>query len=126
MAKLVTTNLRFPKGTYEDLRLQAARRGTTIAGVVREAVERHLGRSEDEPIPFGQDPMDKWIGAIEGSAGDESVNHDHYLYEWPKETELEASRGFERDSRPGAARRSKSRGGDRLHAKKPHRALRAD
>ncbi len=34
--------------------------------------------------------MDGWIGAIASSDGDESSNHDHYLYGWPKETEHEA------------------------------------
>jgi hypothetical protein len=31
--------------------------------------------------------MDGWIGAFATSAGDESSNHDHYLYDWPKETD---------------------------------------
>lgn len=89
MPIFVTTNLRFPEATWRELRLQAARRRTTAAGLVREAVERYLGRGgAGGPPPSDGDPFDRHIGAITGSAGDESVNHDHYLYGWPKETNV--------------------------------------
>ena len=94
MAKLVTTNLRFPEETFRELRYHAARRRVPIALVVREAVERYLGRTdEDTEIPFGSDPADAFIGCVASGAGDESVNHDHYLYGWPRETDGEASAG---------------------------------
>jgi hypothetical protein len=38
-------------------------------------------------MPLGDDPADAFIGCVEVSGGDESVNHDHYLYGWPKESE---------------------------------------
>jgi hypothetical protein len=54
-------------------------------------MDRHLTEAPDAEAPeFGEDPMDGWIGAIASSAGDESSNHDHYLYGWPKETEHQA------------------------------------
>src|SRR5688572_29528452 len=79
MAKLVTTNLRFPEETFRELRYQAARRKVPVALLVREAVDRYLGRSEDDetPIPLGSDPADAFIGSIGSGVDDESVNHDH-------------------------------------------------
>ena len=57
MAKYTVTNLRFAEGTYRELQYQASRRRTTVASLVREAVDRYLGRSEDAPsLAFGADP----------------------------------------------------------------------
>jgi hypothetical protein len=51
----------------------------------------YLGPAPETEAPeFGEDPVDGWIGAIASFAGDESSNHDHYLYGWPKETDREA------------------------------------
>jgi hypothetical protein len=53
-------------------------------------VDRHLIGAPDAEAPeFGEDPMDGWIEAIASSPGDESSNHDNYLYGRPRETELE-------------------------------------
>ncbi len=91
MVRYVTTNLRFPEETYWELQYQAARRGTSLASVVRESVDRYLGQAvESEGPELGEDPIDGWIGAIAPSGGDESANHDHYLYGWQKETDREA------------------------------------
>jgi len=38
----------------------------------------------EHAIGFGEDPADVIVGIAGVSAGDESVNHDHYLYGWPK------------------------------------------
>jgi hypothetical protein len=40
-------------------------------------------------MPFGDDPADAHVGLVSSAAGDESVNHDHYLYGWPKEEDRE-------------------------------------
>jgi hypothetical protein len=93
MTRLITTNLRFPEATYRELRDQAGRRGVPLATLVREAVDRYLGRTEEgTTLALGSDPADGIIGAVTGSAGDESVNHDHYLYGWPKETDGDGGR----------------------------------
>jgi len=85
MARYITTNLRFPEDSYRELQYRAKRRGQTLATVVREAVAQYLGRDDrTAPIPVGSDPADALIGSVEGSSGDESVNHDHYLYGWPR------------------------------------------
>src|SRR5438093_1065739 len=100
MPRYVTTNLRFPPETYRELQYQASRRRTTLASLVRESVERYLGRGAGgEAVPFGEDPADAYVGSITSAAGDESVNHDHYLYGWPKEEDSEAAGGHQRTSR---------------------------
>ena len=110
MPRLITTNLRFLEGTYRELRYQAARRGVPLATLVREAVDRYLGRTDEgTAVPLGSDPADALIGAVTGSAGDESVNHDHYLYGWSKETDGKVPGRHQRS--PGArdAERPESR-----------------
>ena len=96
MCKFVTTNLRFSEATFRDLKYQAGRRGVAVAFLVREAVDRYLGRTgEDTALPLGSDPADALIGCVAASAGDESVDHDHYLYGWPREGTGEAAGGHE-------------------------------
>ena len=53
MSEYTTTNLRLDRGTYEELRYQARRRGTSVATLVREAVARYLGHVPDDGIPVG-------------------------------------------------------------------------
>jgi hypothetical protein len=78
MTRYRTTNLRFAEATYRELRYQAGRRGTTLASLVREAVDRYLGRADQGPeVPFGHDPADALVGCVSASAGDESIHHDH-------------------------------------------------
>ena len=87
MSRYITTNLRFAEETYRELRYRAGRRGVPLASLVREAVDRYLGRTGEGHLAFGEDPVDALVGSVERSGGDESVQHDHYLYGWPKETE---------------------------------------
>ena len=110
MSDYITTNLRFPKTVYRELRHHAERRRVALASVVREAVEQYLGRSDTvPPIPFGDDPADAIIGSLDHGARDESTQHDHYLYGWPKETAREASGGHERSAGADDAARPASR-----------------
>src|SRR5262252_9873140 len=120
--RYVTTNLRFPEATYRELQYQAARRGTSLASVVRESVDRYLGR---DARATGEDPLDRWVGAVASAAGDESVQHDHYLYGWPKEDDRETPRGHERDARPGPRRRHASSRGGGVRAGEPEDAVRS-
>jgi len=83
MARYVTTTLRFPEETYRDLRYRAGRRGVPLATLVREAVDQYLGRTGESHLAFGEDPADALVGSVERSGGDESIQHDHYLYGWP-------------------------------------------
>ena len=76
-------NVRLPQASHRELELRARRRGTTIATLVREAVDRYLGQHQTgQTLALGDDTADRLIGMFEGSAGDESVDHDRYLYGW--------------------------------------------
>src|SRR5262245_13824704 len=69
MSPYITTNLRFRTETYRELRYQAHRRRTTLAVLVREAVDQYLGRAgETRGSDFGDDPVDRIIGSVSGSA----------------------------------------------------------
>ena len=93
MPRYVKTNLRFEQATYAELKLRAAREGVPIADLVRGAVERYLGRAGDgsEASSFGEDPADWLVGCLQAGVGDESDEHDAYLYGWPRETDKGAS-----------------------------------
>ncbi|MBI5497590.1 MAG: CopG family transcriptional regulator [Deltaproteobacteria bacterium] len=83
MSTFVTTNLRLPEQAFEALRLRAERDGRSVAALVRDAVEQYLtGTSGPSAVAFGADPVDALVGSLSGSSGDESVNHDAYLYGW--------------------------------------------
>src|SRR5438093_9701499 len=91
------TLLRFPETLYRALKQLARRRRTTLAALVRESVERYLGGGATVPgVAFGDDPADSIVGSVGSPARDESVNHDHYLYGWPKEKSHEGARGHQR------------------------------
>ena len=111
MARDITTNLRFPERVYRDLQYAADRRGVSMASVVREAVAVYLGRAEQvDAIQVGDDPADRLIGAIAGGQDDESVNHDAYLYGWPRNARDEAAGRHGRAPRARDAQRPASRG----------------
>ncbi|MGH7322081.1 MAG: hypothetical protein ACRELA_20995 [Candidatus Rokuibacteriota bacterium] len=44
MSQYLTANLRFTAETFRELRYQAGRRGTTVAALVREAVDAEVPR----------------------------------------------------------------------------------
>jgi hypothetical protein len=81
MPRLVTISIRFSESSYRELRYRARRRGRTLASLAREAVDAYLARRpERRAIAIGDDPADRMIGCLRGSSGDESTNHDRYLY----------------------------------------------
>jgi hypothetical protein len=46
-------------------------------------VTTDLGSSEGCDV----DPTDALVGCLDGSYGDESAEHDHYLYGWSRESD---------------------------------------
>src|SRR5512145_609247 len=102
MARYTTTNIRLPESEYRDLALRAARRRTSLASLVREAVSEYLGRTGTAwaADTDSEDPVDALIGSAAFEPSDEARQHDHYLYGWPKEgTDVEAPRGHRRPAR---------------------------
>jgi len=85
----VSTNLRFPRERLKELRIRAAQEGISLAELVREAVDAHLGYARQKKRKaktleeaFPNDPFFKIIGRIKGKGHpDGSVNHDKYIYD---------------------------------------------
>jgi hypothetical protein len=123
MARYVVTNLRFDEPTYRELRYRARRRHIPVATMVREAVDQYLARGTSSEIV---DPVDQLIGSIPEAAGDESVDHDAYLYGWPKESTRETPGGHERAGGALSPKRRASRGRGSIRAQATERSVRPD
>ena len=83
---MVRTQVYLPRDIYRRLQKRAKENDLTLAMQVREALADYLERTDvaDAPILRADDPLFQLIGAASSEEGDLSVNHDHYLYGWPK------------------------------------------
>jgi Arc/MetJ-type ribon-helix-helix transcriptional regulator len=82
----MTTTVRLPEDLYEALRTRAFEEHRPVAEVIREALRRFLDMQlESSSLPdLESDPFWTAVGTVDGGPGDESVEHDHYLYGAPK------------------------------------------
>jgi hypothetical protein len=90
-----------PRSMYERLQKRAAQHDLTQATQMRAALDDYLERvvsQDDEGILHADDPISQMIGVFSSKEGDLSVNHDHYLYGWPKREEVGMMR--EKPSKP--------------------------
>ena len=71
------TQIYLEDAQYEILRARARRLGSTLAAVIREILDAHLGRG-DEGRPH--DPVDDVIGIAKGDGSAVAENHAVYLY----------------------------------------------
>jgi hypothetical protein len=77
------TQIYLPLQMFGALKKEARAEKKPIAQVVREAIANYLEERRNRKIDWENDPMTKMIGA--GSmVSDASINHDHYLYGYPK------------------------------------------
>ena len=75
--KPVATNIRLPRKTLDALKMEAVKRRTSLAQLIRDAVEQTYGiSSEESKIDFRKDPFFKLVGSIKGGRRDSSENHD--------------------------------------------------
>jgi hypothetical protein len=83
---MVRTQVYLPREIYRRLQKRAEENDLTLAVQVREALVDYLERTDvaEAPILRADDPLFQLIGAAASKEGDLSVNHDHYLYGWPK------------------------------------------
>ncbi len=83
---MVRTQVYLPRDIYQRLQKRAEENDLTLAMQVREALVDYLERThvDEAPILHADDPIFQMIGAASSQEGDLSVNHDHYLYGWPK------------------------------------------
>jgi hypothetical protein len=103
---MVRFQVYLPRSTYERLQNRAAQHDLTLATQVRAALDDYLERVEsqdDDGILHADDPIFQMIGMFSSKEGDLSVNHDHYLYGWPKREEVAVIR-----EKPARSYKSKS------------------
>jgi hypothetical protein len=80
----VATNVRFPRETLQDLKLQAVRRHTSLASLIRDAVEQVYGAPKAKPkSPKGahEDPLFSIIGICSSGIKDGAREHDRDIYD---------------------------------------------
>ena len=82
----IATNLYFPRGQYASMKQIAKKLGISIAEYVRQVLHRDI-EFRAKQIDWENDPLWDIIGVGETKETDISVNHDHYLYGWPKREE---------------------------------------
>jgi hypothetical protein len=88
---MVRTQVYLPRSIYDRLQQRAAKLDLTLAVQIRTAVEDYLERveaEEDDGILHADDPIFQMIGMFDSGLGDLSVNHDYYLYGFPKREEI--------------------------------------
>ncbi len=111
---MVRTQVYLPREIFQRLQKRAKDNNLTLAVQIREALVDYLERAgvEEAPILRADDPIFQMIGAASSEEGDLSVNHDHYLYGWPKrEPEATfAKRGVREKRTAYRAKRKKSPG----------------
>jgi len=76
----------------ERLKRAAAERKVSEAEIIREAIDRYLGKKTPPPLKSMEDhPLWKIVGIIDDPEGptDGSVNHDFYIYGAPRKVPLE-------------------------------------
>ncbi len=92
---MVRTQVYLPRSIYDRLQKRAAKHDLTLAVQIRTAVEDYLERveaEEDDGILHADDPIFQMIGMFDSGLGDLSVNHDYYLYGFPKREEIDVVR----------------------------------
>ncbi len=107
---MVRTQVYLPREMYDRLQRRAGKHDLTLAVQIREALEDYLERVEsqvDDGILHADDPIFQMIGMFDSGLGDLSVNHDHYLYGFPKREDVKAVRekptksGNRKTTKPG-------------------------
>jgi hypothetical protein len=100
---MVRFQVYLPRSIYERLQKRAAQHDLTLATQVRAALDDYLVRTDsqgDDGVLHADDPIFQMIGAASSKEGDLSVNHDHYLYGWPKrEPDMATARQQTREKR---------------------------
>ena len=91
---MVRLQVYLPRSIYERLQKRGAQHDLTLATQVRAALDDYLERVEpqdDDGILHADDPVFQMMGMFSSKEGDLSINHDHYLYGWPKREKVNAA-----------------------------------
>jgi len=79
----VATNIRLPRETLQDLKLQAVRQHKSLAQMVRDAVDQVYGvpKPKTQSLKeFHKDPLFSIIGICKTGIKDGAVHHDREIY----------------------------------------------
>lgn len=74
--KYTATNIRLPRKTLDALKIEAVKRRTSLAQLIREAVEATYGIATESPADRKTDPFYRQIGSIASGRKDLSDKHD--------------------------------------------------
>jgi hypothetical protein len=78
MARMTRIQISLDESQHLYVKTEAAVRGTSLSAVIREFIDRQMiARNAEGPR------LDEMVGFL-SSGGLEGVDHDHYLYGWPK------------------------------------------
>ncbi len=84
----VATNIRLPRQTLQDLKLEAVRRHESLAQLVRDAVEQVYAAPKPKTRlskkHSKKHPLFSIVGICNSGVKDGSVNHDRDIYSDPK------------------------------------------
>jgi hypothetical protein len=75
---MTRTQISLEDKQYLHVKRQASARGSSLSAVIRELIETHMGAQGAEGPR-----LEDMTGFFSGG-GLEGVDHDHYLYGWPK------------------------------------------
>lgn len=78
MGHMTRTQISLEHKQYRYVKNEAAARGTSLSAVIRDLIETHMGAQSLEGPR-----LEDMTGFFSGG-GLEGVDHDHYLYGWPK------------------------------------------
>ncbi len=76
----VATQLRLPRKMLEELKIRAAKRRTSLAQLVREALEQTYGLGPHLGVDPKRDPFFSLIGASASGISDGAKRHDRDIY----------------------------------------------
>jgi hypothetical protein len=78
MGRMTRTQISLDEQQYVYVKGEASSRGVSLSAVIRELIDHHRAeRSREGPR------LDDLVGFL-GSDGLDGIDHDHYLYGWPR------------------------------------------
>lgn len=74
------TNVRLPRAMLDALKYRAVRERTSLAQLIRDAVDQTYGLGKGKSVSFRDDPLFKLNGTVNSGLKDGATNHDRDIY----------------------------------------------
>jgi hypothetical protein len=78
MARMTRTQISLEDKQYLYVKRQASARGSSLSAVIRDLIDSDMGAQ------CAEGPRLEDMAGLFSGGGLEGVDHDHYLYGWPK------------------------------------------